>query len=49
MFTRQLKSAVESIKRRMDTEGKWVIGSDKIVWVVILEYEGKEQKGYDKC
>lgn len=49
MLTRQLKSTMESIKRRMDTEEKWIIGNHKISWEVILEYEGKEQKGYDKC
>lgn len=46
MLTRQLKSAVEPIKRRMDTEEKWIISSRKSSWEIILEYEGKEQKRY---
>lgn len=49
MLTKQLKSAMESIEIRKDTEENWIIGSDEIIWEVILEYGGKEQKVYDKC
>lgn len=34
MITKQLKSLVESIKRRMDTEAIGIIGGDKIIWEV---------------
>lgn len=47
MPTEPLKSAVESKKK--DTEENWIIGGDKIIWEVILEYRGKEQIRYDKC
>lgn len=46
MYTEQLKSTVESVKRKMDTEENWNSGV-KIIWEVILEYGGKEQKDYD--
>lgn len=48
MLTKQLKYSMESIKRK-DTEENWIIGGEKIIWEIILEYGGKEQKGYDEC
>lgn len=48
MLSKQLKSAVESIKGK-DTEENRIIGGEKIISEVILEYWGKEQKGYDEC
>lgn len=48
MLSKQLKSAMESIKGK-DTEENRIIGGEKIISKVILEYWGKEQKGYDEC
>lgn len=39
---------MESIKGK-DTEENRIIGGEKIISEVILEYGGKEQKGYDEC
>lgn len=47
MLTKQLKSIVELMKRKIVIEENWIIGAEKIIWEVMLSWNVEEKNKKD--